>query len=71
MPPEIRHCSQILYIKFMQGPHDSLAFSLWGCYTIVQNEGKEACAVYLVSVKPQDVDDLIFGGSEERTVSER
>ena len=33
-----------------------------------QNERKEACAVYLISVKPQDVD---FGGSEERTVSER
>ena len=55
----------------MQDPHNSLAFSLWGCYTIVQNKRKEACAVYLVSVKPQDVDDLIFGGSEERTVSER
>ena len=38
---------------------------------MVQNKRKEACAVYLVSVKPQDVDDLIFGGSEERTVSER
>ena len=36
-----------------------------------QNERKEACTVYLISVKPQDVDDLIFGGSEERTVSER
>ena len=55
----------------MQYPHDSLAFSCCACYTIGQNERKEACAVYLISVKPQDVDDLIFGGSEERTVSER
>lgn len=38
---------------------------------MIQNKRKEACEVYLVSVKPQDVDDLIFGGSEERTVSER
>ena len=55
----------------MQGPHNSLAFFFQSCYTILQKKRKEACAVNLVSVKPQDVDDLIFGGSEERTVSER
>ena len=37
----------------------------------LNHKERRSCAVENIRVKPQDVDDLIFGGSEERTVSER